>query len=268
MEQILGDQKRHRPATHKRLSKDMKKPCFVFCGLCPGDERGWEAYRKLAAEEDIDMTTPVDANRITSSCSDSQWITIDNYEFLLVYTDGSALNTSDRLTARAGFGVWYSELSPHNGIEKLAGPVQTSYKAEARALLHVVRTAGVPTCIMCDCLSVVNLFNAILNDSEQELEKCADGELWKVIRELLKAAPANFFKCKWVPSHLNDPKHKNHAKRQKYLDDGATSEEHIEGNSKADALVGKGVLLHDADSEALYAISSVRNSRASRRTWS
>ena len=89
-----------------------------------------------------------------------------------MYTDGSALNTSDRLTARAGFGVWYSALSLHNGIEKLAGPVQTSYKAEARALLQVVRTAGVPTCIMCDCLSVVNLFNAILNDAEQDGQMC------------------------------------------------------------------------------------------------
>ena len=51
---------------------------------------------------------------------------------------------------------------------------------------------------------------------------------------------------------INDAKHKNHAKRQKYLDDGVTTEENIEGNSKADVLAGKGVLLHDADSEALY----------------
>ena len=148
--------------------------------------------------------------------------------------------------------MWYSALSPYNGIEKLAGPVQTSYKAEARALLHVVRTAGVPTCIMCDCLSAVNLFNSMLMDTEQDLDKCADGELWKVIRELLKAAPANFFKCRWVPSHLNDPKHKNYAKRQQYLDDGTTTVEHIEGNGKADELAGQGVLLHAADDEALY----------------
>ena len=55
-----------------------------------------------------------------------------------------------------------------------------------------------------------------------------------------------------MPSHLNDPKHKNFAKRHKYLDDGVATEEHIEGNSKADALAGKGVLLRVADSEALY----------------
>ena len=35
---VLGDQKRHRLATYKRISKDIKKPCFVFCGLCRGDK--------------------------------------------------------------------------------------------------------------------------------------------------------------------------------------------------------------------------------------
>ena len=53
-------------------------------------------------------------------------------------------------------------------------------------------------------------------------------------------------------SHLNDTKHKNHAKRQQYLDEGVTTVEHIEGNAKADELAGRGVLLHAEDSEALY----------------
>ena len=79
--------------------------------------------------------------------------------------------------------------------------------------MHVVRTAGVPTCIMCDCLSVVNTFNRILDNPDKELEKCADGELWEVIRTFLKAAPANFCRCQWISSHLDDPKHKNSAER-------------------------------------------------------
>ena len=66
------------------------------------------------------------------------------------------------------------------------------------------------------------------------------------------SGPTNFFKCQWVPSHLNDPGHKNAAKRQRYIDDGTTTEEHINGNSHADALAGKGVLLHDVDGDALY----------------
>ena len=36
---ILGDQKKHRPATYKRLIKDFKKACFTNCGICPGDDR-------------------------------------------------------------------------------------------------------------------------------------------------------------------------------------------------------------------------------------
>ena len=61
------------------------------------------------------MSTPVDVSRITISSSDSTWTTIDDYSYLLVYTDGSALNTTDRLTARAGWRVWYSDLSRYNG---------------------------------------------------------------------------------------------------------------------------------------------------------
>ena len=249
---LLGDQKRHKPATFKRISKDIKQACFVNCGLCPGDERGWAAYQKLSEDSDHDVTASVAVERITDSCSDSGWITLNDYKYLLVYTDGSALHSSDRLSARAGWGVWCSEQSPFNGYEVLCGLVQTSFKAEARALLHVVRTAGVPTCFMCDCLSVVNTFNRILDNPDKELEKCADGELWEVIRALLKDALANFFRCQWIPSHLDDPKHTNYAKRQKYLDDGITTIEHIHGNSRADAMADEGVKLHAENQEVRY----------------
>ena len=94
------------------------------------------------------MTAPVAVERITDTCGDSGWITLNDYKYLLVCTDGSALHSSDCLSARAGWSVWYSEQSPFNGYEVLVGMVQTSFKVEARALLHVVRTAGVPICFV------------------------------------------------------------------------------------------------------------------------
>ena len=118
---LLGDQKRHKPATFKRISKGIKQACFINCGLCPGDERGWAAYHKLSEDSDPDMVAPVAIERITSSCSDSGWITLNDYKYLLAYTDGSALHSSDRLSARAGWGVWYSEQSPFNAYEVSSG---------------------------------------------------------------------------------------------------------------------------------------------------
>ena len=211
----MGEQERHRLVR----SKDVSKACFVLCCVCHDDKRGWDSYHKTAAEEDIDMTTPVDPSRITSSCDDADWTLIDGYQYILVYMDGSAVHTTDRLSARASWRVWYCEQSPFNGIEKLVGPVETLYKAEGRALLHV-GPAGVPTYFMCDCLSVVNTFNQILDNPCVEVERCADGELCEVIRTLLKEAPTNFFRFQWTPSHLDDPKHKNSSKRKQYIDDG------------------------------------------------
>ena len=87
----------------------------------------------------------------------------------------------DRTNARAGFGVWYSANSNFNRQGRIVGPVQTSYKAEARAILHVLRTAGVPTCIMCDCLSVVNQVRKIIQNPQEEGNDHADGDLWAAV---------------------------------------------------------------------------------------
>ena len=101
---------------------------------------------------------------------------------LLVYTDGSVFNPEYKLYARAGWGIWYGPGSSYNTSNKLNGYTQTSYKAEARALLHVTRTAGVPTCIKCDCLPTVNTFNHILADPSYDTSKCADGEALLQVR--------------------------------------------------------------------------------------
>ena len=59
--------------------------------------------------------------------------------------------------ARAGWSVWYANDSPYNVYDGLTGPLQTSYRGELRAILHIFQTAGTPTWIKCDCKSVVDL---------------------------------------------------------------------------------------------------------------
>lgn len=148
--------------------------------------------------------------------------------------------------------MWYSATSTFTRAGRLAGPVQTSFKAETRAILHVLRTAGVPTCIMCDCLTVVRQFNAILQDPLACTEDHADGELWEKMRELVASAPNSFFQCQWIPSHLDDADHPNHKKRDKYLRDGTTTLQHIHGNAQADKVADEGTALHTTDADALY----------------
>ena len=84
---------------------------------------------------------------VAANCTDSRWEQHDGWWYMVAYTDGSAHNPEHRLTSRAGWAVWYGSDSPYNVSAPLCGLVQTSYKAEARALLQVVRTAGFPTVI-------------------------------------------------------------------------------------------------------------------------
>ena len=155
-----------------------------------------------------------------------------------------AIHAEYKLHARTGWGVWYGEESAYNHADKLHGYVQTSYKAEARALLHVVRNAGVPTCIKCDCKPTTRIFNAILEDPNYDITKCADGELWQAINYHVHIAPKGFFKCDWIPIHLNDPEHPKYKRRGCYLANGITTEEHIIGNAGADRMADDGVALH------------------------
>ena len=61
-----------------------------------------------------------------------------------VYTDGSCANCKCRFLARAGWGVFFGKDAKQNCKRPLDGPVQTSYRAEVKALYHVVLTAKAP----------------------------------------------------------------------------------------------------------------------------
>ena len=126
----------------------------------------------------------------------------DNY--LLAFTDGSASNGTHKYLARAGWGVNYGHNPKLNTNAPLKGPIQTSYRAEIRAVLHVIRTAVVPTHVWADCKGVVDTFLEIINNDQFDPEDRSDSDLWKIANELIKHAPLEFFKISWMNSHLEE----------------------------------------------------------------
>ena len=84
----------------------------------------------------------------------------------------------------------------------------------------------------------------MLADANFDVAKCADGDLWQAIKYHISLVPKGFFKCDWIPSHLNDPEHPNYKRRGYYIAEGITTEAHITGNAGADAMADKGVALH------------------------
>jgi len=155
--------------------------------------------------------------------------------------DGSNQNGTSRELARAGWGVFYAKGSQHNKASNLHGPVQTSYRAELRALLHVVKTASCRILVMCDCKSVVTTFQAYQMHGRRKCGALQKEDLWVQIFDIMDGRD-EIVKAKWMPSHLDDPK--NHDRKEKALASKIISEEDIEGNVEADKLADKGVNQH------------------------
>ena len=115
----------------------------------------------------------------------------------------------------------------------------------------MVRTAGHPTSIKCDCESVVNITLRIIQGHDVDTDELADGDLWTSIKELVMHAPKGYFRCIWIPSDCGDEG--NEDKKQKMLSCGAITLQQITGNEQADELAKLGAALHQVEERILLA---------------
>ena len=125
--------------------------------------------------------------------------------YIKIYTDGSCREGDIKDLARAGWGVFVAPNSPHNYAAPLDGPVQTSYRAELKAILHVLRHVINPTMIMCDCQSVVKTFTSYLEDGVKP-ESIKEQDLWDQIVILADGLTTKQLCIQWMPSHLEEEK--------------------------------------------------------------
>ena len=132
----------------KKMRALLKTPCFQQCGICPGDVKDAQEAAQVLEQENDEVTHFERQLVGAEDCTEDE--NINGILHHKIYTDGSCFNGTDRLLARAGWAVWYGTNSKSNIGAPLCGPVQTSYRAELRAILHVVRTAIDPVLVMCD----------------------------------------------------------------------------------------------------------------------
>ena len=148
-----------------------------------GDEttvRSPDFMRSGEVTNSLDLNAPpTHVEPIATNKNGYNSIYFNNVKHCKVYTDGSALHATSRELARAGWGVYYCEDSKHNIASKLHGPVQTSYRAEVRALLHVFQTAGDPVCAFVDCQGVVNTINNYTDGKYTNIDKLQESDLCK-----------------------------------------------------------------------------------------
>ena len=106
--------------------------------------------------------------------------------------------------------------------------------------------------ILTDCKAVADNAADYL---ENFRKRTTNDPLWDCIYNLLDATRGSV-RVKWIPSHLGDDKEK----RQKYLEEGITTPEHIKGNDIANVLAKEGARQHDAHILDIL-VAKVRGSR-------
>ncbi|MGB1603009.1 MAG: RNase H family protein [Promethearchaeia archaeon] len=155
----------------------------------------------------------------------------------MAYTDGSASGTAMRVTARAGWGVYFYEGCQHNKAEPLIGPIQSSARSELRALLHVLLTAGAPHLVRSDCKYVVDRYKYLQAGGQVEYD-WQDSDLWAVVHCCIEILPDNFIEARWMPAHLDESSRRRI--KEDALRDGIITAMDINGNVGADRLANEG----------------------------
>jgi len=226
---------------HRKMlaTEILQNNCFRNCGICPGNAKALQSTYDL--KDDDTCNQAPSHSEIYDGHDNANCVEADGYWWYKVYTDGSNQNGTSRELARAGWGVYFAKDSRHNIASKLHGPVQTSYRAELRALLHVVATTSDKVLVMIDCKSVVNTFLHYRLHGRPRCGKLQEEDLWNRIFDTLDNRE-ELVRVQWMPSHLDDPK--NILKRTQALASGLVSEEDIEGNVQADKLADQGVKQH------------------------
>jgi ribonuclease HI len=236
--------------TYIAISSAIKLPCFRNCGIMIGNQDLKEAHNAIPPRSD-DAYNHFIADDIVVPTTNMEWELHGGMYYIVVYTDGSCYNPTCKYLSRAGWGVFYAIGCQHNGSGHIYGPLQTSYRAEVRAVLEVIRTAANPTSIICDCESVVNIMQSIIQRQHIAVDDLSDSDLWRTIKDLHDDAPVNYFRCTWVPSHCDDEG--NEEKRRLMLESGTITEAQIRGNDMADELAKQGAAKHQVSERTLRA---------------
>ena len=213
-------------------------PCFMNCGIVVGDDG---ALQETLDKSSYDPLHMIEIKADSHFTGGSQ-VMYDDDSFARVYTDGSANGTMQRATARAGWGVCWGQGHPQNACALLAGPVQSSYRAEVRAILHVVPRAACKVRIRCDCKGVVSFFQKVIDGDTSDILRWPEADLWMAIRDALPVNPRLTLDAIWMPAHLDEVR--NAAKKVKAEAELGITLDDVIGNAAADLLAKDGAAQH------------------------
>ena len=228
---------------------------MLHCGICIGDERLYK-FRDSIPQNDIYpgiraaglpthstlVMTQIPSEAVTS-CHVGK-------TFVHWYTDGSTVHGKSPLLARSGWAAFVATGSRHNVSSLLHGPSQSTYRAELRAFLHVIRYTTVNVIIRSDCKAVVNTAMAIINKESKTLEDIinadiAESDLWQQLVFEIANSRDRRIKRQSMLAHLDDHNQTDHERAQQNTDLQAQQkrlERIATANARRDKYLNKGTV--------------------------
>ena len=115
--------------------------------------------------------------------------------------------------------------------------IQTSFRAELRAVLAALLACSLPLWITSDCLGVVNLLKAI-NEDHGTVLPTSDNDLWILVKDNITSRPCDTLRFSWMRSHL-----KGQALSAE-LALGNVTQREVDANAEVDTLASNGAQAH------------------------
>ena len=136
----------------------VENPCLRHCGICAEDQQVSLNLATFEAEtEDVNNLYDIASSR-DEAINDHEAIkhayvlTHEGQRRICIYTDGSCKLPRHNMLAHAGWGLAVSsENNPYNQSGPLRDTVQTSYRAELRAIAQALAICKCPCIIIPDC---------------------------------------------------------------------------------------------------------------------
>ena len=152
--------KSHGNFARAHLETILNSNSFRHTSVCPDDPC---AYRRMPTRhsEDVPQLIP-DSKRIyTDNTEGLNYDCVqsgdgDDYYYVRAFSDGSVLRLTSIAHAAAGWAVYFGPGHRLNYRSTLYSPHQSSFRAEARAILHILLHSGTYTAIYSDCKGAVN----------------------------------------------------------------------------------------------------------------
>jgi ribonuclease HI len=160
-------------------------------GLCPDHEESLEQANRRIHSENIKHKVADSKLIIHEGVTNLSYEYHEGVAYVVVYIDGSLYDRQSDSFCRAGWGAYFAPQHELNTKGPLDSRRPTTFRAELRAIYHILQHAACDIIIRCDCKGVVKLIEKIL-EGEGYDSRHEDADLLGAINQIHENIEGNW----------------------------------------------------------------------------